>query len=225
MYYARFLGLSVNHNFNRLFSETFAIPEFRTIGNGASKASSKMLSLLAAYKNISEKTVIKLLSNDVLIDKLRDAENEEQFKMLVESAIMEEYVVMERQVDVLKTDNKCAVRKVEQVNKEKEQLTDELSVISEKLVDAERNTQKLKIVATCCFILLLIVVFELFVYKLPWPWLKDHSSSYSIQAGIWGIIVSSVIGYVFPQYRNFWWSVCILTFLVTVIPLLGGPTH
>lgn len=77
-------------DFDRSFAETFAIPEFRTIGSGASKACSKMLSLLAAYKDISEETAAKLLSNDLLINRLRKAENDEQFREYVESAIVEE---------------------------------------------------------------------------------------------------------------------------------------
>lgn len=83
-----------NLDFDRSFAETFAIPEFRTISSGAAKACSKMLSLLAAYKDIPEETAARLLSNDLLIDQLRTAQDDKQFQEYVESAIAKDNALL-----------------------------------------------------------------------------------------------------------------------------------
>ncbi|MGA3085150.1 MAG: hypothetical protein ABSE95_10185 [Thermodesulfobacteriota bacterium] len=110
-----------SQEFDRSFAETFAIPEFRTIGSGASKACSKMLGLLAAYKDFPEETAAKLLSNDMLIDTLRAAENDEQFQAQVESAIaaenqvlLEERGALARQVEALRSDKERAEKELEE---------------------------------------------------------------------------------------------------------------
>jgi len=111
--------IPTSQNFDRSFAETFAIPEFRTIGSGAAKACSKMLGLLAAYEDFPEETAVRLLSNDLLIDHLRTAENDEQFQSQVESAIasenqalIEERAAMARQSESLKADKERAEREV-----------------------------------------------------------------------------------------------------------------
>lgn len=111
-------------DFDRSFAETFAIPEFRTIGSGASKACSKLLSILAAFKDISEETATKLLSNDLLIDQLRAAENDERFREHVESAIvsentllMEENAALSKQVEIEKEGNKKELEAAQVANK------------------------------------------------------------------------------------------------------------
>lgn len=107
-----------NQNFDRSFAGTFAIPEFRTIGSGAAKACSKMLGLLAVYKDFPEETAIRLLSNDLLIDSLRATQDDEKFQAQVESAIasenqalLEERAALSRQVETLRADK-------EQIEKE-----------------------------------------------------------------------------------------------------------
>lgn len=100
-----------NPEFDRSFAETFAIPEFRTIGSGAAQACSKMLGLLAAYKDFPEETAAKLLSNDLLIDRLRATQNDDQFQAQVESAItsenqtlLEERASLAKKVETLRAD-------------------------------------------------------------------------------------------------------------------------
>jgi hypothetical protein len=112
--------IPASQDFDRSFAETFAIPEFRTIGSGASKACSKMLSLLNAFKDFPEETAARLLSNDMLIDALRKAENDEQFQAQVESAItaenqalLEERAALARQVEALRSDKEQAEKELE----------------------------------------------------------------------------------------------------------------
>jgi hypothetical protein len=82
--------ISKDQDFEKAFAETFALPEFRILGSGGSKACSKMLSILATYKDVPEDTAIKLLSNDLLLDKLRATNTDEQFTEHVEKAFVEE---------------------------------------------------------------------------------------------------------------------------------------
>ncbi len=90
-------------DFERSFAETFALPEFRTIGSGSSKACSRLLCLLALYKDIPEETAARLLSNDLLIDGLRKIEDDIKFQEYVESAIMAENAsLIEEKAAVLK---------------------------------------------------------------------------------------------------------------------------
>ncbi len=77
-------------DFDRSFAETFAIPEFRTVGSDSSRASSKMLYLLAAYKDFPEDTAARLLSNDLLIKHLRTAKDDAAFEQYIEAAIVAE---------------------------------------------------------------------------------------------------------------------------------------
>src|SRR5688500_19917464 len=51
-------------DFDRSFAETFALPEFRIFGSKASEACSKMLSILAGYKDLPEETATRMLSSD-----------------------------------------------------------------------------------------------------------------------------------------------------------------
>ena len=112
--------MPASQDFDRTFAETFAIPEFRSIGSGAAKACSKMLGLLAAYKDFPEETAAKLLSNDALIDQLRATQNDEQFQAQVESAIatenqvlLEERTAMVKQVETLQSEKDRSEKELE----------------------------------------------------------------------------------------------------------------
>ena len=78
--------LPPDSDFERSFAQTFAIPEFRAIGDGGARACSKMLSLLTAYKDLPEETARRLVTNDLLIDKLRTLKSDEEFEAEIDSA-------------------------------------------------------------------------------------------------------------------------------------------
>ncbi|WP_257306513.1 hypothetical protein [Geothrix campi] len=75
---------------DKAFAETFALPQFRAIGSGGSKACSKMLQILATYKDVHEETAMKMLANDLLLDQLKTTKNDAQFAEQVEVAFVEE---------------------------------------------------------------------------------------------------------------------------------------
>ncbi len=75
-------------DFERSFAETFALPEFRALGSGGSRACSKMLEVLAAYSDVPEETAFKLMSNDLLLDKLRSTTDDQRVREIIDSAVM-----------------------------------------------------------------------------------------------------------------------------------------
>ncbi|MFA6523165.1 MAG: hypothetical protein WCS85_02250 [Candidatus Peribacteraceae bacterium] len=82
--------IQMDADFERSFAETFALPEFRALCSGGAKACSRMISILATYKDIPEQTAFRLLTDGMLIGRLRDITSDEQFEKVVESAIVEE---------------------------------------------------------------------------------------------------------------------------------------
>lgn len=94
-------------DFERSFAETFALPEFRSIGSRSSEACNKMLCLLSLYKDFPEETAERLLSNDLLIDGLRKIEADKEFQDYVDNAIvanntslMEEKAALEKKLEL-----------------------------------------------------------------------------------------------------------------------------
>jgi len=133
-------------DFNRSFAETFAIPEFRTIGSGTAKACSKMLGLLAAYKDFPEETATRLLSNDLLLDNLRVIKNDKQFQARVESEIalenqslLEERAGLEQQVK-----NEKERRREDHIKNAKKQseLKQDLYATRQELKTTKKNVEK-----------------------------------------------------------------------------------
>lgn len=130
-----------DRDFERSFAQTFAIPEFRSIGSKGSKACSKMLSILTTYRYFPEETAFKLLSNGVLLDELKAIRDDEQFTECVEAAIveenkdlMEEKAALARQLKEEERDR--AANKNVAAAKEK--------ATSEKLRSLERESAKLQ---------------------------------------------------------------------------------
>lgn len=79
-----------DQDFEKAFAETFALPEFRAIGSGGSRACSKMLQILATYKEVPEQTAMKMLANGLLLDRLRSEHDDAKFEEQVEAAFVEE---------------------------------------------------------------------------------------------------------------------------------------
>lgn len=78
-------------DFDRRFVATFGIPEFRTIHSDYAMTSSRVLSYLATYADMPEEMAVKILTNEVLIDRLRHVETSSPaFKQAVESEMIKE---------------------------------------------------------------------------------------------------------------------------------------
>ena len=71
--------------------------------------------------------------------------------------------------------------------------------------------------------LVLIIIFELAVYVLPWVWLRDHANSYGIQAGVDVAVLAFMLGLFRPRWRKVSWLVVALVVIGALITILGGP--
>jgi hypothetical protein len=70
------------------FIELFAIPEFRSAVSDYAATGHKVLSYLSSYSDVGEQTAIRMLTNEVLMQQVRDVDPEsEQFQHLVDSAL------------------------------------------------------------------------------------------------------------------------------------------
>lgn len=157
--------IPADDNFYQAFAQTFAIPEFRTISSGAADACSKMASIMAAYKDFPEDTALRMLSNDVLIDQLRKAQDDEEFQNFVEVAIVNEnahlveeneelgkkYVIEKSKIDEIGNRLKVITELVKQseddarTEREKRITAEQIaSEEKEKRTAAEANTKKEK---------------------------------------------------------------------------------
>ncbi len=77
-------------DFDKAFADTFALPEFRSLGSGTAKAASKLVAILNTYKDIPEETAASMLANDLLLDGLRKLNDEREMQEYVETEIAKE---------------------------------------------------------------------------------------------------------------------------------------
>ena len=217
---------SSSHDFDKSFAETFAIPEFRTIGSGSSKACSRLLSLLNTYDNFPEETAGKLLANDMLMEKLSQIENDKQFQTEVNLAIkddhktlIEDVAIRDQKIEEIQSNN-------EKINKELVEVTKMEANKTEQALEAERKTKtealfEKKIFCGITAILINIILF-LVIHKVwRWDWLLSHHNSYGLQACIYSIVLLSILGFIKPWRKLFWVPLTLL--LPLVFQMLGGP--
>ena len=138
-------------DFDRAFAETFALPEFRAIGSGKSKASSKMISLLATYRDVPEETAYEMLSNDALLDKLRATEGDERFREVVEAAfvernaeLLEEKAALMNELTRRETELSSTRSTSSTLQKEKISLQDQLDSLRGEVGSLQQQQEELK---------------------------------------------------------------------------------
>lgn len=143
-----------DENFSQAFAQTFAIPEFRTISSGAAEACSKMVSMMAGYEDFPEETAERMLSNDILIDQLRKAQDDEEFQSFVEAAIVNENaqllgekMILTQKYEVEKSEKDELFRRLEETTdlvKQKEtrfKTEYEQRIRAEKVAEEERENR------------------------------------------------------------------------------------
>ena len=255
------------HDFEKTFAETFAIPEFRTISSETSKACSKLVCMLNLYQDMNEETAMRLLSNDMLINGLRNIENDEEIQEFVDSAIardnellLEEKAMVERELEDERAKSVLIAKELEaereNIKKVKESSSKVQSKIqetvrdsTERIVSLQKEIQEIKqdkinanlketefrdkyerqkkinINFITIFVpSILILAFEIFVYKLPWAWLINHKQSYSLQ-GLFDLILFTCIATIINKR----WRKTIVPIgfigaaILLFLQLLGGP--
>jgi hypothetical protein len=241
--------IPASQDFDKSFAETFAIPEFRTIGSGAVKACSKMLNLLACYKDFPEETAAKLLSNDLLIDRLRAVDNDEQFQELVDSAIsaenqtlIEERAALAKQIDLLTTDKGRVEKDLEQQKQEssieiakayellnaKKKEAEELTIAKDNAQEKAR-TAELKALRIRQFSSIIIALFTSLIFLVVinsvwrWDWLLLHPNSYGLQGCLSFMASFGIVGLCVKPWRKSLWGVGAFGILFVILQILGGP--
>lgn len=128
-------------------------------------------------------------------------ENEEELRMLVDSLKGTLY-------DLAETLQQIAEMAREEIKSEKPMET------------AQKAQSSFSAVAISS---ILIIVFELLVYKLPVTWVINHPNSYGIQGSIICLIPCLVVGFFKPTWRKWFWAGAVLAFLAVLLSLIGGP--
>ncbi len=188
-------------DFERAFAETFAIPEFRTIGSGASQACSKLIAILASYKDLPEKTIMKLLSNKLLIDQLRTIENSKEFQEHVESSIVAENASLYNEKTNLQAQLEQTRIDYIQEKDDREKIEDKVKVLEDKLLYIQNDSSNIKFqyiylkrYSSIIISLLTALIFEFIIYKFKWNWIINHPMTYLLQLSIIIIIISVISG-------------------------------
>ena len=234
-----------NELFDKAFAETFAIPEFRTIDSSAAKACSKMLHILAGFKDFPEETATKLLSNDLLIQQLELAETDQEFQAYVDAEIVRENEALlnknKELMDHIKSkENKlqeneekleirqAEVDKLSSAIKSKEEdiskFEEEYSDVSKKLGDIKIENKDLKNILHI-FILVMAGLFfisitEALIYLIPIDFVLDFGRPILLQVIINIFVVTLVLGFIDKKSRKLWWGGSILSFIINVLTFL-----
>ena len=247
--------ISPSPDFDRSFAATFAVPEFRTVDNRASLAASRMLALLATYQDFPEETAVRMLANDVLLDRLRDTHSDAEFQAYVESGIAAENQALLEEKSTL-AEQLAAERRAraEQeaggaaVEKERAKLVDELQHLKargaeererilteadEQLAaerrareDAERRSSWARVAAGAATALLLAVVAEVVLAMSNWTWLLQHQNSYSIRALVYAGLLAFLLGCTRNEWRGLLWGGTIVGGIaIGLLTVLGGPAR
>lgn len=111
--------VSPDPGFTKSFAETFALPEFRTIGSDSAAACTRLLGLLASYRSIPEETAGKLLANDLLLSRLKGIRQDEEFEEVVSEYLAAENDVLIKERDQLQA--KFKQREREEKNRRAEE--------------------------------------------------------------------------------------------------------
>ena len=257
-------------DFDRSFAETFAIPEFRVIGSGATKACSKMMQILSGYKDFPEEIAARMLSNDLIIDRLRTTKTDDAFQEYVDAAIvsesnalLEERAIITKQLEQEKIEKAEKEKQLEQIRiiqsrerieaEQTKHILEQKNLVSEdrakksaseaekekiakqdaekRATEAEKVAITLKtklelvtgVVKAIVLNSIVIGIFELLIYKIPWNWLINHQNSYGLQAAFDGAIIFIIFGVFNIKWRKWCWGVALLSFIALIPQLLGGP--
>jgi hypothetical protein len=87
-----------------------------------------------------------------------------------------------------------------------------------KPAETEQNAKR--IIAAIFISLILILLFELFVYSGPVTWFRNHPRTYGIQGSIICLIPCLIFGLLQPRWRKWCWRTAALALLVGLLSLL-----
>ena len=103
---------TTTEDYDRKFVEAFSIPEFRSAHSDYRETSGQVLSYLTTYKDLSEETAVRILTNEMLINQLRGIEEASpEFQELVESALASDNELLIEEAEAARTEaeaERCA---------------------------------------------------------------------------------------------------------------------
>jgi len=109
-----------SEDFDQRFVESFAIPEFRTAYSDYGETASQVLSFLSAYSDLPTATAVRILSKEVLLDRLRGMDEESaEFGQLIESAVMEDNAALVSENQTLRQAHQAEKARLEQLELDK----------------------------------------------------------------------------------------------------------
>ena len=125
-------------DFDRRFFEAFAAPEFRSAQTGYESTASQVLSFLATYKDVPEKTAVRILTNEMLMLQLKDTEaDSEEFKELVESVLVQDNAILLEEREAL----------ARQIEEDRLRAEHQLSAVKSELADRDTELEQAKAAA------------------------------------------------------------------------------
>ena len=134
--------LPADKNFEKSFASTFAIPEFRAIGSGSSRACSRILSILASWEDVPEETALKLLSSEILIDQLKITADDKEFEKQVKQAFIEQNATLLEEKSSLENQIKEEKLKRENDLVREQQLKEKIHGLEHETKEKERSSEE-----------------------------------------------------------------------------------
>ena len=234
-----------NDLFDKAFAETFAIPEFRTISSSSARACSKMLNILAGYKDFPEETAKRMLSNDLLIQQLESAETDQEFQDFVDAEIVRENelllsknkellahitnkdsIIRENEKQLEASQEKVKKLSTEVQGKEKfiSEIEAEFTDTSNELGNLQQENNKLKnnlhIIKLISSSVLSIGTTEALIHLIPIDFVLSFNRPILLQLMINLFIVTFILGLLDKQQRRYWWGGSLFSFIANIISFL-----
>lgn len=234
-----------NEIFDKAFAETFAIPEFRTISSSSAQACSRMLHILAGYEDFPEETAKRMLSNDLLLQKLASAETDQEFQAYVDAEIVrenealiiknkellahintKENQIQENERKLEETQEK--VKELSTVVQGKEEVISEISTefssASNQINNLQNENSKLRNIlhffTLTIYALLAIGITEGLIHLIPIDYVLDFNRPILIQIIINIFVVTFILGVIDKKRRKWWWGGSLITLITNIFTFL-----
>jgi hypothetical protein len=141
---------TTTEDYDRKFVEAFSIPEFRSAHSDYRETSGQVLSYLTTYKDLSEETAVRILTNEMLINQLRGIEEgSPEFQELVESALATDNEMLIEEAEAARTEaeaerraKELALEESEARIQEKDEETERLRREADERVEAARTEER-----------------------------------------------------------------------------------
>lgn len=135
-------------NSDQHFMEIFAAPEFRTAISDYTTTTSKVLSYISSYSDISEKTAVRILTDELLMRQLREVdEDSEEFQKIIDSKLARDNEQLLRRSEAAQEAARDAESRAQQNETLLRQRDEELTKEREKAAAAEARERQSQMLA------------------------------------------------------------------------------